>query len=125
LRNLLSKTRSNTDLTSNTFTAAFPSAKAQHTREPKSIWKNYSKQYQQNTAVTLGIKLRVANATHTVQNEEEGTAEETTDINCNLYYLAKQYYKTTPTYRQEKPCNYNPSNTINLEIEKLCKRGEG
>jgi len=30
---------------------------------------------------------------HTVQNEEEGTAEETTDINCNLYYLANSTTK--------------------------------
>jgi len=27
------------------------------------------------------------------QNEEEGTAEETTNINCNLYYLANSTTK--------------------------------
>jgi hypothetical protein len=41
-----------------------------------------------NAVVTYRNFKVMANATLTAQNKEEETAEETTNINCNLYYLA-------------------------------------
>jgi hypothetical protein len=57
------------------------------------------------------------------QNHEEEWAKETTNINCNLYYLANSTTKQR-LHIGKKVCNPHYQQYNYFEIEKLCKWGE-